>query len=279
MGFWRRGNYEANTIEMITNHIRWWAMFQSGTWYVGLTANPVQSLEAHHISIYEKNFFHCWDIPQKDGISCKEAILAMEGYQWMADAESDYLDNTYPNLYIYLFPVTYRTVPHIDTSGFTPLKSIPKPPIVIRYFDRRESETTVRFDDSFDATVCEKFLAELKEKLLADELCGMLIKARGSHYLELEFGESGCCTITYDSQTSQSGAFQGYRSENKSRKLVTLFTGRFPEYMLCRDMEELSAILRYFLLKDRKPGKRQNVKWVSMTAENDFRRYHIRLSA
>ena len=72
MGFWRRGNYEANTIEMITNHIRWWAMFQSGTWYVGLTANPVQSLEAHHISIYEKNFFHCWDIPQKDGISHKK---------------------------------------------------------------------------------------------------------------------------------------------------------------------------------------------------------------
>lgn len=278
MGFWRRGNYEANTIEMITNQIRWWAMFRSGLWYVGLTANPVQSLQAHHISIYEKNSFHCWDIPQKDGAACKEAILAMEGYQWISHADSDYLDDTYPNLYLYLFPVTYRTSPQIDTAGFTPLRAMPKPPIVIRFFDRNEAETTLRFDDSFDTTTCEGFLTELKEKLLANELCGLLVKARGSHYLELEFGEGGCCTITYDSRTSQSGSFQGYRGQSKSRKLIPLFTGSYPDYMLCRDLEELLAILRYFLLKDRKPGKRQNVKWVVMAAEKDFRNYKMGLN-
>ena len=42
------------------------------------------------------------------------------------------------------------------------------------------------------------------------------------------------------------------------------YFGEYPEYMICRDMQALEEILRYFLLKGKKPGKRQNVKWVNM---------------
>lgn len=38
----------------------------------------------------------------------------------------------------------------------------------------------------------------------------------------------------------------------------------YPEHIICRDMQALEEILRYFLLKGKKPGKRLNVKWVNM---------------
>ena len=42
------------------------------------------------------------------------------------------------------------------------------------------------------------------------------------------------------------------------------YSGEYPEHMIFRDMQALEEILRYFLLKGKKPGKRQNVKWVNM---------------
>ena len=62
--------------------------------------------------------------------------------------------------------------------------------------------------------------------------------------------------------------YQSYRSGSTSRKKVQLYSGEYPEYMICRDMQALEEILRYFLLKGKKPGKRQNVKWVNMKYEN-----------
>ena len=271
MGFWRRGNYAFNTIEMIVGHVSRFAYFKSGTWYVGITANLVMSLKAHGIDIYGGGF-DCWDIPFQEAKACKEAILGMEGYQMITDSESDYVDDTYPNMYVYLYSVRLVTCQHIDKTGFVPLKKMPSAPIVVKYIDTNEKETLVRFDDSFDKETCEGLLNEIKSKYIKGQLHGMVIRHRSTQSMEIQFGE-GCAIINYDSNTSQSGAFQSYRSGSKSRKPVKLFTGEYPEYMVCRDMDVFMEILRYFLEKDRKPGKRQNVKWVILSCDKDMRKY------
>lgn len=273
MGFWRRGNYDFNTPDMILNQIRRFAYFKSGTWYVGITANPVMSLKAHGIDIYKGGFgFDCWDIPFKDAETCKEAILGMEGYKLVTDRESDYVDDTYPNMYVYLYSVRWMTRQRIDPSGFTPLKKMPSPPIVVKYIDRNEKETLVRFDDSFDRAACERLLEDIRIRYMEGQLHGLVVRHRSMQYMELQFGE-GCAVISYDSNTSQAGAFQSYRNGSASRKKVKLFTGEYPEYMVCTDADVLAGILRYFLEKGRKPGKRQNVKWVMMPCEKDIRKY------
>lgn len=253
------------------DRIRHFAYFKSGTWYVGITANPVMSLKAHGIDIY-KGGFDCWDIPFKDAKVCKEAILGMEGYKMINDCESDYADDIYPNMYVYLYSVRWMTRQHIDTAAFTPLKKMPSPPIVVKYIDTNEKETLVRFDDSFDHAACETLLEDIKAKYIEGQLHGLVVRHRSTQYMELQFGE-GCAIISYDSNTSQTGAFQSYRNGSTSRKKVKLFTGEYPEYMVCTDVDVLIGILRYFLEKDRKPGKRQNVKWVMMPCDKDVRKY------
>lgn len=253
------------------DHVRRFAYFRSGTWYVGITANPVMSLKAHGLDIY-KGGFDCWDIPFQYAAACKEALLAMDGYTMVTDNESDYVDSTYPNMYIYLYTVKWNTRQHIDPTGFAPLKSMPAPPITVKYIDAQEKETLVRFDDSFDDAACEKLLGEIREKYMKKELYGLVVRHRDSSWMELQFGADGVI-ISYDSNTSQAGAFQSYRSENTSRKKTALFTGEYPEYMICRDTDVFIDILRYFLKKKRKPGKRQGVKWVVMPQDKDVRKY------
>ena len=91
----------------------------------------------------------------------------------------------------------------------------------------------------------------------------MQIRHRARDILSAEFGE-GCCIISHDSRTSQCGGYQSYRSGETARKKVQLYTGEYPEYMLCRDMNVLNTIVSYYLVKGKKPGKRQNIKWVNM---------------
>ncbi len=114
------------------------------------------------------------------------------------------------------------------------------------------------------AEIIEKILNEANECKLAK----LNIKHRYLNYIIAEFGE-GCCVINYDGGRSQTGGYQSYRSGEKSRKKVRLFTGEYPEYMLCRDMSVLENILTYFLTKGKKPTKRQNVKWVNMKEKTD----------
>lgn len=45
---------------------------------------------------------------------------------------------------------------------------------------------------------------------------------------------------------------------------MQIFTGEYPEYMLCRDMTVFENIPEYFLQKANKPGKRQNIKRVNV---------------
>ena len=234
MGFWRRGNYAFNTVEMIVD----WASkpkFRTDEWYVGVTANPVASLTAHGFDIYWRDSFDCWDIPAENAMACKEAILALRNCRFITDPESDYIDDTYPILYIYLYPLTLKSVQHIDPSGFAPLAHIPNPPIVLKYIDRQDKETIVRYGDDFTKQDLEQLLD--------------------------------------DTATSQSGCFQSYRSGSTSRKPVELFTGEYPAYMVCSDMAAFMGILRYFLTKYTKPGKRQNVKWVVLREDKDIRKY------
>lgn len=271
MGFWRRGNYAFNTVEMIVD----WASkpkFRTDEWYVGVTANPVASLTAHGFDIYWRDSFDCWDIPAENAMACKEAILALRNCRFITDPESDYIDDTYPILYIYLYPLTLKSVQHIDPSGFAPLAHIPNPPIVLKYIDRQDKETIVRYGDDFTKQDLEQLLEEIKERVLAGALNGLIVKPRRSNFMEFQFGEN-CCIISYDTATSQSGCFQSYRSGSTSRKLVELFTGEYPAYMVCSDMAAFMGILRYFLTKSTKPGKRQNVKWVVLGEDKDIRKY------
>ena len=271
MGFWRRGNYAFNTIEMIVDRVSK-PKFRNDTWYVGLTANPIASLTAHGFDIYSRNSFDCWDIPAENGMACKEAILALKNCHFVTDPENDYIDDTYPNLYIYVYPYMPSCAHRIDTSSFTPLKDMPGLPVVVKYIDRRECETIVRFGDNFSKQDLEQFLSELKEKVVAKELNGLVVKSREASFIEFQFGED-CCIINYDTAMSQSGCFQSYRSGETSRTPVKLFTGEYPAYMICSDWEVVTDILRYFMLKSKKPGKRQNIKWVLTNEEKEIRKY------
>ena len=270
MGFRRRGNYAFNTIEKIVQDFSR-PMYRGDTWYVGLTANPVASLTAHGFDIYT-NSFECWDIPAKDGIACKEAILALKDPHFVTDPESDYIDYTYPNLYIYIYLYTPYSVHHIDTSAFTPMEHMPDHPIVVKYIDRQDAETVVRFGDDFSKQDLEQFLEDLKKKVTAQELNGLVVRSREFSFIEFQFGAE-CCIISYDSATSQAGCFQSYRSGERSRKPITLFTGEYPACMICSDWEVVTTILRYFMTKNRKPGKRQNIKWILTNKEKEVRKY------
>lgn len=47
---WRRGNYDYNTVELIVEQVERVHLFSGGTWFVGVTANYVKSLNAHRIN-------------------------------------------------------------------------------------------------------------------------------------------------------------------------------------------------------------------------------------
>ena len=268
--FWRRGNYEFNTVEGIVSHVMQMKNYFWGTWFVGVTANAVSSLNAHQIDTDDQmsSSFFCWDIPFESAKACKAALLALEGFDCISDDESDFIDHTYPDYFIYMYGVINgRTVQRIDVSGFKPVKALPEPPIIITEVSRDGQETITRIGDEFDKAACAELVEQIKQKFLAGRMRSLKIVHRSIIEMWFEFGE-GCCTISYDGHTSQDGYIQSYRSESHVRKLIPFFEGAYPEYMVCRDMDKFISILQYFLEKDRKPGKRQNVKWAVVKIES-----------
>lgn len=128
-------------------------------------------------------------------------------------------------------------------------------------------KTLTRIGDEFDKAACAEFVEQMKQKFLTNQMKSLRIVHRSAIEMWFEFWE-GCCTISYDSHISQEGYIQSYRSENHARRLIPFFEGAYPEYMVCKDVNKFIAILQYFLEKDRKPGKRQNVKWVVVKRDN-----------
>lgn len=294
MGFIRRGNYAENTPDAIAEYVK--SCLKSkiegmsfvnhseeesaaaakmllclrnekefiidGKCYVGISANPVQSLSAHGIDIHAENTFFCMDIPTEKAEECRQKLLKLDGFEAVTDIRNDYFDSTYSQMYIYIYRVSDTTKEEINISGFTPLKNLPDKPIIIEknYTDGTFEKT---FYDELNKNMCIDLINDIMREINGNKLAKISITHRKLNTLYAEFGE-GCCIINYNNGTSQTGGYQSYRSGEKSRKKVRLFTEEYPEYMLCRDMTVLENILTYFLSKGNKPTKRQNVKWVNM---------------
>lgn len=268
--FWRRENNAFNTAEGIISHVIQMKYNFWGTWFVGITANAVSSLKAHQIDTDDQmsSSFVCWDIPFESAKVCKESLLALEGFDFISDDESDFIDNTYPNLFIYMYSVINgRTKQHIDISCFQPVKTLPENHIIVTEVSRDGKKMITRIGDEFDQAAYAEFVKQIKEKFLTNQMQSLKIVHRSIVEMWFEFGE-GYCTISYDSHTSQEGYIQSYRSESRAKKLIPFFEGAYPEYMVCRDVDRFIAILQYYLEKGRKPGKSQNVKWVVVKREN-----------
>ena len=294
MGFMRRGNYEKNTIEIVVDHVRHTIrsemehlrfegktaeesaklaqiilastakqeLILEGRCFVGITANPMQSLSAHGINIFASNTFFCIDIPKDDAKSCKEAVMELEGYEPVSETETDCYETPFSQLYLYIYKITEQTNEKPYIKEMVPLKSLPEREITIRT-EKRDGTANARFAVEMNETVCDDLLTEIRTGISAHQFAELRIRHRDFNQIIVQFGDD-CCIISYDAGTSQCGGYQSYRSGSTSRKKVKLCSGEYPDYMICHDMQVLEEILRYFLLKGKKPGKRQNVKWVNM---------------
>jgi len=294
MGFERRGNYAANTVSMVINHVssnirqkiestqfeghtaeESAALSRSflqlaakrnlileGRCYIGVTSDPVKSLHAHGIDTFAENTFFCMDIPKELAAECKAEVMALDGFEAVSDPANDRTETPYPNLFIYIYKLSDKTNEHPELDGLTPQQSMPEESIIIR-LGLRDGSRQVRYYSEMNADICDGILTEVFRLFSEHHLADLNIRHRERNLLSAEFGED-CCIINYDPRTSQCGGYQSYRSGETARRKVQLYTGEYPEYMLCRDTEVLKTILNYFLLKGKKPGKRQNVKWVNM---------------
>ncbi|MBR5371657.1 MAG: hypothetical protein IK130_05515 [Oscillospiraceae bacterium] len=294
MGFLRRGNYAANTVQTVLNSLRYNiranvestqyagktpeesaalsqvflrlaardTLILEGKCYVGITSDPVRSLTAHGIDTFAENQFFCADIPKELAAECKAEIMALGGFEAVSDSANDRTETTYSMLYVYIYRIADGTEEHPDLTGLTPREALPIREIAVR-LGMRDGTCQVRYYTEMNAAVCDAFLTELSALISDCRLAAMQIRHRARDILSAEFGE-GCCIISHDSRTSQCGGYQSYRSGETARKKVQLYTGEYPEYMLCRDMNVLNTIVSYYLVKGKKPGKRQNIKWVNM---------------
>ena len=294
MGFMRRGNYEKNTIEIVVDHVRHTIrsemehlrfegktaeesaklaqiilastakqeLILEGRCFVGITANPMQSLSAHGINIFASNTFFCIDIPKDDAKSCKEAVMELEGYEPVSEMETDCYETPFSQLYLYIYKITDQTNEKPYIKEIVPLQYLPEREITIRT-EKRDGTANARFAVEMDETVCDDLLTEIRTGISAHQFAELRIRHRDFNQIIVQFGDD-CCIISYDAGTSQCGGYQSYRSGSTSRKKVKLYSGEYPDYMICHDMQVLEEILHYFLLKGKKPGKRQNVKWVNM---------------
>jgi len=233
-----------------------------GKCYVGITSDPVQSLTAHGINIFASNTYFCTDILKEDAQRCKEAVTKLEGYEAVCDPDNDRLDTPYPQLYLYIYKISEKTNEKPVISDLTPAEDLPEGRNIVRSVMRNGS-ADVRILPEFDEKLCNDLIAEIKEGVSSQQLAEVWIRHRALNMISVLFGD-GCCIINFDAGTSQTGGYQSYRSGAASRKKVRLYSGEYPEYMLCRDMQVLETILQYFLLKGKKPGKRQNIKWANM---------------
>ena len=294
MGFMRRGNYEKNTIEIVVDHVRHTIrsemehlrfegktaeesaklaqiilastakqeLILEGRCFVGITANPMQSLSAHGINIFASNTFFCIDIPKDDAKSCKEAVMELEGYEPVSETKTDCYETPFSQLYLYIYKITDQTNEKPYIKEIVPLQYLPEREITIRT-EKRDGTANARFAVEMNETVCDDLLTEIRTGISAHQFAELRIRHRDFNQIIVQFGDD-CCIISYDAGTSQCGGYQSYRSGSTSRKKVKLYSGEYPDYMICHDMQVLEEILHYFLLKGKKPGKRQNVKWVNM---------------
>ena len=294
MGFMRRGNYEKNTIEIVVDHVRHTIrsemehlrfegktaeesaklaqiilastakqeLILEGRCFVGITANPMQSLSAHGINIFASNTFFCIDIPKDDAKSCKEAVMELEGYEPVSEMETNCYETPFSQLYLYIYKITDQTNEKPYIKEIVPLQYLPEREITIRT-EKRDGTANARFAVEMNETVCDDLLTEIRTGISAHQFAELRIRHRDFNQIIVQFGDD-CCIISYDAGTSQCGGYQSYRSGSTSRKKVKLYSGEYPDYMICHDMQVLEEILHYFLLKGKKPGKRQNVKWVNM---------------
>lgn len=294
MGFIRRGNYEHNTIEEIVDIVKHnirselenmkingktaeeskafaqqlihlmsrSELIIEDKCYIGITANPIQSLTAHGIDVYAENTFTCIDIPSADASECRNEIIKLDGFEPYTDESNDYIDDTFEQLYIYIYKISNKTNEKIDNAGFTPLKQLPQKPIIIKITYINGSSDT-KYYEELSHRECDRIIDEINSQINKNNLTELIIVHRELNRIYAEFGNE-CCIINYDNGTSQSGGYQSFRSEEKSRKKVQLFINEYPEYMLCRDFNVFEGIIRYFLTKGKKPAKRQNVKWVNV---------------
>lgn len=240
-----------------------------GKCYVGLTANFVQSLTAHGIDYHEETDFFCIKLPADRAEECKCAVMSVDGFEAVTDPSNDFtaVPQDAP-MYIYIYKISADTCEKIDVSGFVPLERLPERPIkaVMTFTDGTVKK---QYYDSFTETDCDSLIDRIRSFADKGQLMELKIDHKMFSSVYVCFGE-GCCIINYDNGTSQDGQYYSYRSGERSRKLVKLYKGEYPEYMLCRDKNVLENILRYFLMKGKKPGKRQNIKWVYMnTVDNE----------
>lgn len=275
MGFWSFDNYTYDTFyggEKLRRLMETDMKFKEGAYYVGITANPMLSFKAHGIDIYDRYAFESWEVPFEKAKSCKDEILAMDIHEWIFDSDSDYIDETCKNLFIYLYNIRSDTIQHISTSAFTPLKKRIPNPIVLKYINNDGTQSVKRFGEEFSDNDCDLVLSEIKAQILEKKLYGLVVKHRSLNFIEFQFGDD-CAVINFEPNTLQEGAGYGYRNGSKSRKKVTFYDGEYPEYMVCHGIDIYMDILNYFLKKDKKPGKRQNVKWAYMAEDKDIRKY------
>lgn len=233
-----------------------------GKCYVGITSNPIQSLTAHGINIFSSNTYYCTDIRKEDAQRCKEAVTELEGYEAVCIPENDHLDTPFPQLYLYIYKISDKTNEQPEINNYTPIEKLPEGKNIVR-FVMRNGRADVRILPEINEKICNDLITEIKEDISSQQLAEVWIRHKELNMISVLFGD-GCCIINYDSGTSQMGVYQSYRSGVTLRKKVQLYSGEYPEYMLCRDMRVLETILQYFLLKGKKPGKRQNIKWVNM---------------
>ena len=280
------GIYYANSVEKVVEHVRRYLNIElikspynceivkeghvvspvflviEGRCYVGITSNPVQSLTAHGINIFASNSYFCTDILKEDALRCKEAVIALDGFEAVSDPANDHTETPFPQLYLYIYKISDKTNEAPDTSALVPAERLPEGENIVR-FVMRSGNAETRVITEMGETERNDLIAEINAGISSQQLAEVWIRHKALSMLSVLFGD-GCCIINYDAGTSQCGGYQSYRSGSASRKKVPLYSGEYPEYMLCRDVQVLEAILRYYLPKGKKPGKRQNIKWVNM---------------
>lgn len=189
--------------------------------------------------------------------------MSVDGFEPVTDPSNDFtaVPQDAP-IYIYIYKISENTREKIDVSGFVPLEKLPERPIKA-VMTCTDGTVKKEYYGKITETDCNALIDRIRK--LADN--GQLMELKIGHKMfnsvYVCFGE-GCCIINYDNGTSQDGEYYSYRSGERSRRPVKLYKGEYPEYMLCRDLGILEDILRYFMMKGKKPGKRQNIKWVYM---------------
>ncbi len=263
---WRRERSEENTVAAILDRLAACGDLKNGSWFIGVTANLIQSLTAHGFdkkTIYGgSSELFCWDMAANTAIECKRAAV-LRFPVFSTDGDSDFIDRTYPLLYVYTFriPEDGSIELHIDTSGFSPVSSLPPKPVIITRLSRDDTVSTEIYENEFDSEIIWRIVLRITDDFRAEQMKYLKVTHRSGCFLWFAFGKN-CCTIGYDANTSRKGSYQSYRNGCRVRRSVRFFEGEYPTYMVCLREEDFIRILRFFLENDRKPGKRQDVKWM-----------------